>query len=272
LTAYAGIGTSVQADLLLAALAPGLGLYYGGNAVANIFETVSPNHTNGVYVGTAGSTPAYFGAPPPSQGLQGNWNLQFTLGTGALNQNSQVGMTHVGRSGSGSGASYVTMSATVPADAVALVFEYEFEGTGQEDDFITMGIGGDDYFSVPAKLAAEQVWNTSPPIDVADFAGQDIQLTFVLNSMTGTPTGTLQIRNAQFVSLPPPKLSLTISEEQATLTWPISAVNWTLEANENLLNAAGWGIVNVTPTDSDFVHSVTLDITNEEKFFFRLRK
>lgn len=99
-----------------------------------------------------------------------------------------------------------------------------------------------------------------------------MQLIFALNGVSAPPTGMLSVRNIHFHVPPRPELGVAVQSSLTTLSWPLSAIDWTLEANDDLANPNGWTPVNVAPADADYLHSVTLDITGESRFFFRLRK
>ena len=57
---------------------------------------------------------------------------------------------------------------------------------------------------------------------------------FALNGAIGPPTGELHIRNIQFYIPPRPQLDLSITIPHLTLSWPLSAADWTLETTTDL--------------------------------------
>lgn len=81
----------------------------------------------------------------------------------------------------------------------------------------------------------------------------------------------LSIRNIQFYIPPRPELTLDLSGGELTVSWPLSAFDWTLETSSDL-GAGGWQPETDPPEDTDYFHTMTFDITNTPKGFFRLRK
>ena len=67
-------------------------------------------------------------------------------------------------------------------------------------------------------------------------------------------------------------MELQIAGPQLTVLWPLSALDWTLEATTDLSNPDSWQPVNVAPVDGDYFHTQTFDITPTNKAFFRLKK
>ena len=168
-------------------------------------------------------------------------------------------------------AAFMTLASHVPLEAVGVTFEYQVTGAAP-DDFITMGIGTDSYFSLEARYVGDGVWSSSPMFQVSDLRAQDVELTFAFLGSSGPPSGTLSIRNIQFYIPPRPKLELEATGPQLTVSWPVSAVDWTLESTVDLANPNGWQPVNVAPVDADYFHTQTFDIAPTNKAFFRLRK
>ena len=93
-----------------------------------------------------------------------------------------------------------------------------------------------------------------------------------MNGASGPPAGTLSVRNIQFYIPPRPKLELGIAAGQLTASWPLSAVDWTLESTTDLSNPNGWQPAGVAPVDADYFHTQTFNIAPTNKAFFRLRK
>lgn len=251
------------------------GIQYAGNMVANFAEVFSVPNGQPVIMGSAGSTPTYYVSSGNSglNSLEANWDFQFSIQPGAPEpQNNRSGIQALAVTNAESpNAVYTIIPVQVPAEAVGISFEYSVDG-GANDDFMTMGIGETNYYTVQAQHLEDAEWNGTPVIEISALRGQNVQLIFALNGETAPPAGMLSIRNIQFFVPPRPQLELAVIGHQINAAWPLSAIDWTLEANDDLSNPNGWVPVNVVPAEEDYFRSVSLDITGEKKFFFRLRK
>jgi hypothetical protein len=57
-----------------------------------------------------------------------------------------------------------------------------------------------------------------------------------------------------------------------TVSWPLSAIDWTLETTTNLADPNSWHAEITPPDDTEFFHSMTFDASTTKRVFFRLRK
>ncbi|MEI6705050.1 MAG: hypothetical protein WCL71_16180 [Deltaproteobacteria bacterium] len=271
LQAYRGLsamGNAVQGVYLS-------GIQYAGSMVAKFAETISAPQGTPVYSGTAVSTPMYFlpAGQTASNDLQANWNLEFSIQPGS----PQIQQFVAGRSlkamgaSSGTGPVYTIIPIHVPTEAVGLSFEYSITGAAV-DDFMTMGIGTSNEYTMEAKFVDDGAWNGTPVIPVSQYRNKDIQLAFALNGASGTPTGTLGVRNIQFFIPPRPQLSLDMVGTGLTVSWPLSAIDWTLETTTNLSDPNSWQAEVGPPDDTEFSHSMTFDAPTTKRVFFRLKK
>ena len=137
---------------------------------------------------------------------------------------------------------------------------------------MTMGIGAANNYTMEAKYVEDGQWNGTPVILVTDFRNQDVQFAFALNGTNGPPAGKLSIRNIHFYIPPRPQLTLQIAKPQMTVSWPLSALEWTVESTTDLSNPNGWQPAGTAPVDVDYFHTETFDISTASKAFFRLRK
>ncbi len=271
LEAYQGLYAANQAAYRIVDTTVGV-IQYAGNVEADVKELFVPLNGQPVYIGTAGSTPAYYGTAPTPSTFQANWDYQFTLQPGVSSFNNvkaQKSGLHFVAADTAS-PPFISIPVTIPADAVGMSFEYELENAAATD-FMTMAIGAQNYFTMEAAYVDAGAWNPIPIIDVSALAGQQVQIVFALNG-TGGPVGTMNIRNIQFFTPPTPTLTLQMYTGQASVTWPISAVNWTLQLSTDLSDPNGWQAVSGAPNDTDYFHSVTFDIGTSTRAFFRLKK
>jgi hypothetical protein len=68
-------------------------------------------------------------------------------------------------------------------------------------------------------------------------------------------------------SLPAPRLTLALSETNATVSWPFYAADYQLQSTTNLTAGAGWLPVVQTPSTNGAILSVVVPITGPEEFF-----
>jgi hypothetical protein len=261
------IGTAVQGTYMN-------GIQYAGEMVANFGESFSFPKGTPVYLGTAGSTAAYFA--PTSQSvatdLQANWDFQFSIQPGAPQpQQLPDGVQAAPVPYSNEGPVYTIIPVQVPNEAVGVSFEYSISGSAV-DEFMTMGINTSNEYTMEAKFLDEGAWNGTPVIPASDFRNQMVDLVFALNGVSAPPAGTLSVRNIQFYIPPRPQLSLEKSGNLLTASWPLSSLDWTIETTTDLSDPNGWATVTEQPTASEFFHRMTFDVSGNDKAFFRLKK
>lgn len=262
------IGKKVQAEYMN-------GIQYAGNMTASIVESFAMPPPTPVFLGASGSTAAYFlpAGQSATNSLQAGWEYQFNIKPGT----PQIQQLVAGRSlkamgaSSGTGPVYTIIPIHVPTEAVGLSFEYSITGAAV-DDFMTMGIGTSNEYTMEAKFLDDGAWNGTPVIPVSQYRNQDIQLAFALNGANGAPTGTLAVRNIQFFIPPRPQLSLDMAGTDLTVSWPLSAIDWTLETTTNLADPNSWHAEVAPPDATEFSHSMTFDASSTNRMFFRLRK
>ncbi len=177
------------------------GIQYSANMVANFAETFSARKGTPVYLGAAGSTPAYF--LQPGQTISGNtqatWDFQFSIQPGApqpqqLNVPMRATALASSPTGPAANAVYTFIPIHIANEAVGMSFEYKMDGAAT-DDFMTMGIGTENDYTMEAKFVDDGQWNGAPVLEVSDFHDQDVQLAFALNGSNGPPAGMLSVRN-----------------------------------------------------------------------------
>lgn len=252
-------------------------IQYAGNMTTSIVESFSAPTGAPIYSGTAASTPVLFlnADQTASNSAQARWDLQFNIQPGAPQAQQFNSTRSVNTSGvaSSSGSIYTIIPVHVPVEAVGMSFEYSIAGAAV-DDFMTMGIGSSNEFTMESRFLDDGAWNRTPVIPVSKHRDQDIQLVFALNGVNGAPVGTLGVRNIQFYIPPKPQLSLALDSIGTTLTisWPLSAVDWTLESTMNLADPNGWKPEIAPPEEGEFSRYMTFDVSGAKRVFFRLRK
>lgn len=242
-----------------------------GEWVADYVETLTNSSQTAVYFGNANSTPAFFTTTSTGDiAPQAQWNLQFTLRAAPAAQPSpQRSAGGVAASPvPGANSAYVIIPLHVPHEAAGLVLQYQINGGGA-DEFLSVGLGSNNNLTIESRFTPEQTWNTTPLIPVGTLADQDVSLVVALNGATAAPTGAVSIRNVQFYVPPRPEISLRQSGSNVVVAWPISAEGWKLETSTDLVN---WTEQSSPPDDTTSEHTMTFDVANASKYFFRLKK
>jgi hypothetical protein len=253
------------------------GIQYAGTMLADFAETFTAPVGQPVYLGTAGSTAAYFteSGQPAATTFQASWDLQFRIQSGTAPQQSLMGAA-AKRNGVGvmaaanSQPAFSVIPMEVPHEAVGLTFEYKIEGAA-DGDFMTMGIGEEIEYSMEAMYVADGEWNAAPVIQVENIGGAQVQLVFGLSNPAGQPSGALSIRNIQFYIPPRPQVSLEKIGAEMKLSWPLHGIGWTLETTTDLTQPNSWQPVANPSTVEDYQRRVNLTPTGPRQFF-RLRK
>ncbi len=257
---------------------------YSGQIVMDAAESFSTPQAPPFFLSNSDpSTAAYFKPIQPQTTQQSYRDTQFTLSASAplapLSQlQSQSALTSKtgtrlisaslasSNSGDVAHAAYMTLPTHVPLEAVGMSFEYKLSSAAAAD-FMTLGLGSQNIFTLDAAYVDDGVWSSSPIFLVSDHRNQDVQLTFALIGASSAPSGTLSIRNIQFYTPPRPSLSTTVANGQITLSWPISAMDWTLESTSDLSQPNSWQPILTPPTDEDYSHTMTFDLVGPRQFF-----
>ncbi len=261
------IGTTIQGVYLA-------GIEHAGTMLVNFVETFGVPTGTPVYSDTAVSTPAYFLSESEKvpANLNASWDLQFSIQLGdPLQQQLPPGVEAMPVPYSSGGPVYTIIPVQVPNEAVGVSFEYNIRGSAV-DEFMTMGINSSNEYTMEAKFLDEGAWNSTPVIPVSDLRNQEVNLVFALNGISNSPTGILSVRNIQFYIPPRPRLNLDKSGNTLVASWPLSAIDWTIETSTDLSDPNGWEAVTQPPTASDFFHTMTFDVSGTDRAFFRLKK
>jgi len=244
-------------------------IQHTGSFYGSFLESFFAPTATASYSGPAGSPPVFFNtAPTSSASTKASYDLQFTL---SPQQASQLRSFSFQTNAEPPGNSLYSIIPThVPREAVAVSFEFSITG-GSTEEFMTMGIGEENNFTIETKFVEDGAWNSVPAIPVTDFSDQDIDLVFALNGNGVAPTGSLSVRNIQFYIPPRPEILVEKTNGTLKVSWPMSAVGWSLETSGDM-GPGSWLPENSTPATGDFFQSLDFAPTAPSKGFFRLRK
>lgn len=190
----------------------------------------------------AGTTPAVLGIPGYADALlpQPNWGLKLDFLTlpppAALGPQSQ-GLRSAEVAPTNTPA-YVWLPVQVPANAVALVFDFTLSGDGASDRVVA-GINDSNLFSLATQFIATNTLMNSGSLFVDRWAGQDVELFLGIAGGTSTNAG-LSVQNIRFLSLPLPVLVAENAGLNTVVSWAESAPGFILEFSTNLTAGASW--------------------------------
>jgi len=156
----------------------------------------------------------------------------------------------------------------VPTNAALLSFDFTFTGNGGED-ILSASIDGTNVFALDAQdMPTGQLLN-SGPIDVTQWAGQDVELFFGLLGGTSV-NAELSIAGMRFYQIDPPLLTAELSQGIIVVSWPATAAAYSLQSATNLTTSP-WAAVANTPTLSGMRQYVTNAVSGQGKFY-RLKR
>ena len=163
---------------------------------------------------------------------------------------------------------YVWLPVAVPADATALAFDFTVTGDPKEDA-IAFGINGTNQFSLQGKFLTAGETATSSPIDMAPYAGTTNE--FFFGVVGGTSTNcTITVEGLRFYTFAAPALSITNAAGVTLLSWPTTAVGYSLETTPSL-SPPVWTAVTNPPAILGSQYIVT-NAWSDQTRFFRLRQ
>lgn len=99
-------------------------------------------------------------------------------------------------------SSYAWVPVEIPEDAVAMSFDFTFSNVGN-DDYLTAGVEDEMLFLMEGGTVEDEVLLSSGWLEINDYAGQEAELFFGLNS-DGVTGGLMVIENVQFLNVPEP--------------------------------------------------------------------
>jgi uncharacterized repeat protein (TIGR03803 family) len=112
-------------------------------------------------------------------------------------------------------------------------------------------------------------FNVLHNFDSVGGANPDAELLLAGKTLYGTTTGGGAFgQGALFsLSLPPPGLSLNISDENVTVTWPTNDAEFALQSTTNPIPPIGWDTNLPAPVIVDGQYTVTNPISGTQKFY-----
>jgi len=222
--------------------------------------------------GVGGTTPAvldipgYADASTPVPVL----SLQFILQTrpGGSGPGPQGQRSLQAGSSPANTPAYVWLPVHVPADAVAVAFDFTLSGEGAGDRVVA-GVNNTNVFSLAARFIANDRPMSSGSLPVEAWAGQDVELFFGLAGGTSTDAR-LTIEGIRFLSLPVPVLRARSIEAGIVLEWTEASPGFVLEWTAGLSPTPIW-----TPIPEVGGYAGQRSLTNQvpaQQGFYRLRR
>ena len=245
---------------------------YVGEFLANVSENFLPLNGQPVFVGTANSTPAYFLQPWESPTTQADWDTEFSLRSASVPSGSSANLgsdESDGGSGDTNSTVYAWLPVQIPDGTVWMSFQFKLEAA-VTNEYITMGISNETCFVLESEFIDEGVWNTSPVIEIARYAGQQVRLFFSLNASVA-PNGKLSVRSVQFFIPPTPQLSIEKGGITALVSWPITAIGWRLQSAVTPDPFDEWTTWTNIPMVWDYRNIVTNSLQESSRFFRLVR-
>lgn len=162
---------------------------------------------------------------------------------------------------------WVTLA--VPTNATTMVFDFTLSGEGSNDVFVA-GINGTNVFAQEARLLPQGLPVGSGPIEVAQWAGQTVEVFFGV--MGGTSTNAaVAIDGIRFQEAFRPPVQVARTGSGTAISWPLSAQGFLLESATTFSGTNLWSTVTNAPSVEDFDYTVTNAVSGGARFF-RLRK
>ena len=164
---------------------------------------------------------------------------------------------------------YAWIPITIPSNAVAMSFNFLFQGDGQSDSFAA-ALNGTNVLAVAASLIQTNVTLSSGLIGVSQYSGQQVEL--FLGIVGGTSTSAaITVSNFQFYSYIPPSLQAQACGTNLLVTWPVTGDGYTLETSTSLTGTNSWAPVTNVPAIVDLLNTVTNPVSASSRFY-RLKK
>ena len=154
---------------------------------------------------------------------------------------------------------------TIPSNAVLMSFDFMLQGNGAQDSFAA-ALDGTNILSLASNLIQTNVDMNSGPIEVSQYAGQQVEL--FLGIVGGTSTNaSLTISNFQFYAMPAPSLQAQASGTNLVISWPVSANGYALETSASLTGTNSWAPATNVPAIVGFQYTVTNAISGGSQFY-----
>ena len=100
--------------------------------------------------------------------------------------------------------SYAWLPITIPGDAKTMLLDFKFSNLSSSD-WLSIGINDTLLFALEAQFAGDGQQNTTNPLDVSSWAGQNVELFLGLNNVDDENAGgTITVDNIRFETVPEP--------------------------------------------------------------------
>ena len=236
-----------------------------GSAALEVAEGFIPHTPPGtpVFTGTAGSTPTYY----MENGVLHVpiWSLQMNLQT---TPPAPPPHNKKGGGGATNQPAMVWIPVAVPTNAAVFCFDFSLAGDAGED-LLSANIAGTNVFALEGKYMPTNQTLNSGPIDVSRWAGQNVEFFFGLLGGTST-NATVTVGAMRFYQVEPPQLQVEQNGADVILSWPASALNYTLVSVASLTDT-NWLAVTNPPVLTGLRQQIT-NTVNSGSRFYRLRK
>ncbi len=160
---------------------------------------------------------------------------------------------------------YAWMPVIIPANAVSMSFNYIIQGDWQSDSFAA-ALNGTNVLLIAGNTIQPDVTFSSGSIDVSAYAGQTNE--FFIGIVGGTSTNAeLTVENLAFSIALPLLLQAQASETNCVLSWPMSALNFSLQTTTNLADPSSWVTLTNVPAIVNLQNTVTNPVTGSQGFY-----
>ncbi len=242
-------------------------IYYGGELVTATAEWFAPPSGQPVFTGTAGSTPAYYLPPDSSSPYEAGWNFQFTLQPPVaplLQQTKVADSMTASASASPNNSIYAWVPVSIPSNAVGMTFEFQVTGAAT-NEFIAIGmtVGNvtNSLFTLESKYLQDSVWTPSSVMNIAAYAGQQVELFFSSNGDGNPPSGALSVRGLQFYRFQPPVAGFTATPTNGSVPLTVTFTDISVSAVTNRYWDFGDGST-TNMTETSIAHTYLAPETN----------
>jgi pimeloyl-ACP methyl ester carboxylesterase len=215
-------------------------------------------HTLASYTGSAASELAELLAKP---GL--GWSLRVALTTSAPLP------TGPARLAAGSGPTntpaYSWFTVAIPSNAVAMTFDFQLSGDGS-NDCLVFGIDGTNQFTLETRFIPQDVPLNSGLLNVKPWSGRSVELFFGVLGGSST-NATVTVDGLRFFAAVPPRLEFARSPEGLSLSWPISASDFTLETRNEVSGNGPWTPTSQATNVVNFRYTLSQPVTGPRAFY-----
>jgi hypothetical protein len=144
-------------------------------------------------------------------------------------------------------------------------FDYRIQGDWASDS-LAAALNGTNVLSIPGGEIQTNLTFSSGAIDVSAFSGQTNELFIGILGTTST-NAQLTVENLTFSIASAPSLQAQASGDSLTVSWPMSAENFMLQATTNLADPSSWGVLTNVPVIVNLQNAVTNLIPGGVGFF-----